>query len=68
MPNDKPDLGEVEGLHVEGIVHAAVAQHDGRVHLVVQLVAGDDLLETVQDLPKEKILNNHGDLINTLEE
>ena len=58
-PRDKPDLAEVKGLHVEGCVHAAVAEHDGRVHLVVQLVAGDDLLQAVQDLLTEKMGNSH---------
>ena len=40
----------MECLHVEGAIHAEVAENDGRVHLVVELVPGDDLLETVQDL------------------
>ena len=48
-----PDFAEVERLHVEGFVHAAVAEDDGRVQLVEQLVVRDDRLQAVQDLFKE---------------
>ena len=47
----------MERLHVECVVHAAVAEDDGRVQLVEQLVVRDDRLQAVQDLLKNIMLN-----------
>ena len=47
-----PDLAEVERLHVECFVHAAVAEDDGRVQLVEQPLVRDYRLQAGEDLFK----------------